>query len=412
MNGRDILLSVSAFVIIAIVIVVMLHVLFPGVKGNNDIPNVPDDADDGHHPEPTPNPNPNPNPGTPTGGFMRIVNDTNGYPITVWLDKEKPPCLPDSRGACNPPDGNGNCNGKPYFRVGDNGGRSTCTWQQNDATFFLQQKNGSSVEVPSSQSQQLAPGEAWIIKFPVGIDGRFYWCFDPNMAEQKKGVTNRMCSGSGGWVTRGRTIMENPDGVQRFEFNINTHPDGNGNFIYNMSAVDGINFTFKAEYVSDTCPLGMRYASCPIHLDTDCPENLKFDVVQSKDGRNQIVKTCAAPKIAWLKPEHRPPGFTQEDYNNVSAPGGTLAEKLQYHAFWQNSKWVQPYVNMLRQSQNQCDTYAWAYDEQMCKNGDCTCPLSACESDGQYFSDNPITPLRSCRMDARGYLNISITSVL
>lgn len=297
----------------------------------------------------------------------------------------------------------------------------------------------------------LYPQQAVVLKYPN--DGvNTYWCSDPSDNDLKTITANRQCAGGGGFFTPYDTstgkYLKNSIGVNRFEFNINkldpdtvitdkniplmknTTSDGvrqhymniaKQGIFYNGSAVDGINSLFDMYYTQKSSidadptaiqctdrldPSDRQIAPCNISL-SSCPLNNR---ALTTDGNN--IWTCISPKNfddPNFTTTYQPLDFnwTSDDKDNAAAASGDDTTKLKYHKWWDFNSFSQnpeatSYTDFLRGNidknnvcngfDNSCQQYAWAYDEMICKDGDC-CPNAIPPTNDSYMV-NPFKPLR------------------
>lgn len=406
---------------------------------------------------------------------IRIKNNSD-VKVVAHLDAIKPPCGVGKSGACNPPDNDGKCTDKDKdgnqlffpaikgsidenYDTGDcyvsNKGNSKFAkgdletlWSEIDGPyksgvkFYVQDSNGNITggkREDIKPFQVLNPGETWIIVPPVSPDGtnKTTWCY------AHENGTNMVCSGSGGSFTPYESNVEGvttdtlnaPVGTNRFEFNINSK-ESYPNWVLNTSAVDGINSVMTGKLNSSACEQPVEF-KCNINLQ-NCPRENKGNPYLSVKGENVIYPSCLAPKNfglpveAELKFNNTPQvdGCSDPTSNGcwAGANGGDAANKLIYHKAWDftsdNLKdKAKSWQNFIRpgapNSNNICQTYTWAYDEQVCDtnrySGDGQCII---KDDVLHAPDNPYAPLGTCNVyDDTGkyvepYIEINVNDIL
>ena len=401
---------------------------------------------------------------------IRITN-SSGVKIVVHLDAIKPPCGVGKSGACNPPGNDGSCkkddasnavdqvffpatagtidedydtkdcfvdtSGDSKFAKGD----LETLWSDLDGPF----KSGVKFQVEDINGkmsggersdikpyQVLEPGETWVITLPVSPDGsnKTTWCY------AHENGTDMVCSGTGGSFTpysntEGVTTvnLNAPVATNRFEFNINSK-SSYPNWVLNTSAVDGLNSKMSGSLNSTACDGGKALEfKCNIDLDA-CPTKNKGNPYLSVQGENVIYPSCLAPKNFGL-PQGAPIKFNNTPQIDgcsdptangcwAGANGSSGSDKLMYHQAWDlTSKSIKPEAKAWQQfirpgppdSKKICQTYAWAYDEQVCDtkeysgNGQCTI-----KDNVLHAPDNPYAPLGTCKVyDESGkYVNPNI----
>ena len=161
-----------------------------------------------------------------SGGLL--VENTSDKTIYVYIDITKPPCLPGKKGACSPPDGGENCidytlnddsDNTPYCKNYTQNGSDVCSWDNNDAEFYIISKDGQPNKITSKSNVELKAGDSWFIKFPSDEDGVFWWC--NNGVKQ---TDKRICPGLGLYVTSYPNTFSAAC-LNRYEFNININKD-------------------------------------------------------------------------------------------------------------------------------------------------------------------------------------------
>lgn len=239
---------------------------------------------------------------------------------------------------------------------------------------------------------------------------------------------------------------------------------------YNSSAVEGVNAAFDMYYTGPTttggqpgaaehCARGSNTNVCDINL-AACPPNYRTKVTYGKSPNTWEGWSCVAPKN-YGNPGYNFTAFNDESYSgryfpkdfsvpkDVNKPHDPMysdfalagagyddePSKLKAHAWWdynslQQNKYAKGYSDYVRpvnadgsvcsQFPNMCQQYVWAYDEKICKYGDCcpvyddrdpSKPLDVSDITG-YVVDNPLSPLRvRPRQDDASY-NIQVSNVL
>ena len=387
-----------------------------------------------------------------------VFENTSDKPIIVHLDVNKPPCGIGKDGACNPPDSNGNCIKKEPAIPGSsdiNYGVNNCGYNKNEqingnidkiwgngpelsgTKFFVIDKNGNKNQKKIRPAQRLEPKEKWLLQLPISNDGsgKAVWCFR-HAEPGNPGSNNMECSGSGAWFTPDNTIeATSPMGVQRVEFNVNTKDTWN-NWVLNLSAVDAINSNIIADLNNNS--KNCKSFKCPINLQ-NCPSDNKGMPTLSSQGKNIKYPSCIAPKLIGA-PEYNTINKIGPCWNNsqqkisddncwAAAGSGLGNKKLDYHKSWDyTSKNIKPLAKNWKEfirpnkpgEDNNCETYTWAYDEQVCSlkeydnNGQCSI-----DKDNNLVNalDNPYTPLGTCNVYKNGIyqnpnINIKVNNVL
>jgi hypothetical protein len=380
--------------------------------------------------------------------IIEIKNNT-GVSIYAHLDGTKPPCGVGKYGACNPPDVNGDCGSREYpvtgsrditydasdcgIETGDDSkwakGEIEDLWAGLDGPyksgvkFYVKKTDGTYTggnQEDIKPVQLLEPGETWVILPPVSSDtGKAQWCF-----KFDRGGNKMVCSGSGGSFTPEFSIADAdgnryktnninaPVGINRFEFNVNSTPTWK-NWVLNTSAVDGINSIMTAHIDSSECngdkkidfKCGIDLANCP------CPN--QGAPYLSVDGKNVRYPSCIAPKNFGL-PVGEPLLFNEtsqicepkSDDCWAGANGALPDDKIRYHQAWDmKSDNIEPeaktWQDFIRPgppgSSDICDTYTWAYDEQVCDTNSYSGQGQCYAEDGTLMAlDNPYAPLGTC----------------
>ena len=378
---------------------------------------------------------------------ISFKNETQ-HSVVVHLDPEKPPCGVGKEGACNPADAHGKCDGPHYYFEeawpGTQYDASNCGFHKDKTTGLYSWPGGGPLmsntkfekiksdgspdqnPLPLQPSHVLHKGESLRITPPTHPDTKkAAWCY--KHVESGKMV----CSGVGAWFTPLHDPNDNSlhnvnasQGVHRVEFNVNTYPDWH-NWVLNQSAVDGINANIESElHVTGDTKLSFK---CPTDL-TECPMDLKGNGVVSMNGVSYKIPTCIAPKHMGDKDGYDNNADKQGEW--AGAAGETGEEKLSYHKAWdytsddqQQQFWASTYRKFLRPekvgSDKNCDTYIWAYDEQVCSpqpyTGDGNCCVNPAHElvpcDPEKKLDNPYAPLGFANVydDDNKYLQPNIT---
>ena len=376
-------------------------------------------------------------PSGPTDKNSLVFENTSNKPIIVHLDVNKPPCGVGRTGACNPPEANGNCLKKEEAVVGttdmdygvedcgydidakDNGDIDKI-WgngpKLSGAHFYVIDKDGNKKETPIYPAQRLLPNEKWLLQLPISNDGsgKAVWCFR-HAQKGELGSENMECSGVGAWFTPDNTEnATSPLGVQRVEWNVNTKDEWK-NWVLNFSAVDGINSNITAD-INNNSKSCLNF-SCPTDLQK-CPQDNKGTPTLSSKGHDIKYPSCIAPKligapyyntnqkdgICWSNGKSK----MSDDQCCAAAGSGLATDKLNYHKSWDyTSNNIEPeakkWNNFIRPNEpgnkDNCMTYTWAYDEQVCSLTDYSdngkCKISG---DTLFAVDNPYAPLGTCNV--------------
>lgn len=389
---------------------------------------------------------------TRNDNIVEIKNNTN-VNVYARLDGTKPPCGVGRDGACNPPDANGDCTSdiKEYPVKGSRDmtyGAADCgidtdegsKWAKGEiedlwagldgpyasgVKFYVKKTDGTYTggnKKDIKPIQLLKPGETWVIEPPVSSvpgSGKAQWCF-----KFDKGGNKMVCSGTGGSFTPEFSIADAdgtryntdsinaPVGINRFEFNVNSTPTWK-NWVLNTSAVDGINSIITAHIDSSECKGDKKIDfKCGIDL-ANCPAANQGAPYLSIDGKNIQYPSCVAPKNFGL-PVGAPLLFNNtaqiceptSDDCWAGANGAQADDKLKYHQAWDmKSKDIKPEASMwqdfirpgLPGSSDICDTYTWAYDEQVCDIKPYSGAGQCFTKDGTLIAlDNPYAPLGTC----------------
>lgn len=317
------------------------------------------------------------------------------------------------------------------------------------AKFFVMDALGNKSEKPIRPAQRLKPKEKWVLQLPRSNDGtgKAVWCFrhaQPGLPglPGPPGSDNMECSGAGAWFTPdGTNAATSPMGVQRVEFNVNTKKTWK-DWVLNLSAVDGINSNITANINKNSKICNdNKYSkdinfNCGINLE-NCPSNNKGMPTLSSKGKDVSYASCIAPKLigaaeyntkstdgpCWKNGTR----ILSDDQCWAAAASGVATNKLDYHRSWDfTSKNIKPLAkdwnNFIRPNKpgedGNCETYTWAYDEQVCSlkeyddNGKCYV-----KNDTLYALDNPFAPLGNCTVYKDGKyqdpnINIKINNVL
>lgn len=350
---------------------------------------------------------PTPSPPTPPSGDCVKTNDTpfpntqgkpfclqyrnsTKVPIMVWHMGNQPPCL----------EGNKKCK---YSQ--------NSIWTKDvNAKFYVNDKS-----IPASRYVTLKPGDILRVEPATNSKGEPEWCW-----YDKKGVST--CAGTRSWFT---PVVKNPGGVKAnefftgFEFNFSNNGGGPD---YDISAVDGINANITVEYTGE-CKGLERKKSLLVNMDS-CPKQFQ------RDGSMDGPKSCVSPKYDYtlslgdLNMAGCPYGSNTKGCTQGKATGqdctcgDSCDKKLDCHKWWVNSD--KPGVAWANYVQKTCkggsDSYAWAYDEKLYKDGDtaysCNCdpgppnqtggiPVTGCAQSGECkptgnTRDNPLNPNVNC----------------
>lgn len=298
---------------------------------------------------------------TDVNGYIHFRNDT-GKPITVWLDKELAPCKPVEIGG-------------PAL--------GECNWDNNNSSAsYIVNANGTKNMIRLSNKSDLQPRQILGVQVPRDSTGKYYWCSDQ---KQKDGSLQRVCPGTGAWVTEQGIIMEAPNKVMRAEYNWNTNSNWK-NISYNLSGVDGINAAMTMEYTGPECK-GVALTQCNIDINTRSNDNLYGCPWEDHDSGSF---SCGSVKYHCEGEDCDMAGCGYSDPDNI----------LKCRRWWATNPQALEWKNYLQKNPSgACDMYAWAYDE-----------LIFDPSTGKT-TDNPINPLRSCTLTQQGNLNISILKV-
>jgi len=385
-----------------------------------------------------------------------IFENTSNQPIYVHLDASKPPCGVGKYGACNPPDDDGNC--VPSSKEYPINGSSDMDYDSSNCTYSIHAKNegrikdiwGDGPKLSGTKSfvidkygsekeldnilpvQLLNPNEKWRIQLPISNDGsgRAMWCFKHDIDGSKL----MECSGAGAWFTPANGQYSNtekafaPMGVQRVEYNVNTKNSWK-NWVLNLSAVDGINSNVSAN-INNNGNSCINF-NCPIDLN-NCPSDNKGTPTLSMDGHDIKYPSCMAPKLIG-KEGYNTKGTTNpctnlpHDQCWAAAASGKAKDKLSYHQSWDyTSKKMKDqakiWKNFIRPNEpgnsNNCETYIWAYDEQVCSTSEYNDKGNCSVFDSKLYADNnPYAPLGNCNVYnndkySNPYIHIKVNHVM
>jgi len=235
-----------------------------------------------------------------------IFQNETDEALIVWLDLEKPPCIPDT----------------------------SCTWTTCPALFYVG-KGDVITQVSAASHQLLQPGQAWYIKLPL-YDGLPAW-----------GNT-----GSGAWVTKPGATMAAPGPVLRAEYNY--YDKETKGVWYNLSGVEGVNSNMT-----------MHYSGCPSEPSTSCnvkASDCPYAAVQIDGGGT----SCASLK----NPRDCGTCTGAAGHSACDLAGcGYSDDKTTCicRQWWRDNQCAQAWCQYLH---NDCNIYCWAYDELIIAPGD------------------------------------------
>ena len=323
-------------------------------------------------------------------GALMILNATNKS-INVYLDPTKPIFKENSPDIWENKDPNSQ---KDLDDI----------WKICHANFY--RYDMSKKTLISSQkisrlegTEGLKPNECWVIVLPK-INNMPVWC------------EGNECTGSGGWITSSDSNIppdsnniHRPEKTMRFEFNWNEN-----DIWYNLSAVDGLNSNIGLSYTGCN-----KTTSCLVEL-TSCPNEFK-NIGIPYDWK---YNTCVGPpQISSIS----------STCNGVlcSGCGTDKCETIcECRKKWHTDPILLNWKKFV-QGSNNCNVYAWAYDELVikdptnckCENTICNCENNTvckgcnnCKNDSCIYEDNKIKPLLNCPKTEDGNLLIKVFNVM
>lgn len=257
-----------------------------------------------------------------------------------------------------------------------------------------------------------------------------------------------------------------------------------GNIAYNTSGVDAINSSININYTvgsgeadctKNVCGKTNSDSNCDIDIKT-CPLPFQAYVnIKPDDSTSKAYWSCVNAKHikgidSGVNALNDVSGINKEiidKFGEATVPsegcsaanlinGNYLSrcvspvrsideQKLEYHKFWDSTsidqnQYAKMWTDYLRPNPDNlnlcnittpiCNTYASAYDEQVCASGDC-CPVRHIYGEGadyptpsggsdrynpidnsRTYADNPVTPLKSCVKDVGGVLNVTLNDLM